>query len=39
MIGFSEAPELLGAGFTVTLAVILAVVVWKLFSVGYGLRE
>ena len=39
MIGFSEAPELLGAGFTVSLAVILAVVVWKLFSVGYGLRE
>jgi len=39
MIGFTEAPELLGAGLTVGLAIVLAVVVWRLFSAGYGLRE
>ena len=39
MIGFEEAPGLLGAGLSVTLFVILAVAVWRLFSVGYGLRE
>jgi ABC-2 type transport system permease protein len=39
MIGFTEAPELLGAGITVALAAILGAVVWRLFSMGYGLRE
>jgi ABC-2 type transport system permease protein len=39
MIGFEEAPELLGAGLSVTLLVVLAIGVWRLFSVGYGLRE
>ncbi|HEY1638961.1 MAG TPA: ABC transporter permease [Rhizomicrobium sp.] len=39
MIGFTEAPELLGAGITVALAIFLGAVVWRLFSVGYGLRE
>jgi ABC-2 type transport system permease protein len=39
MIGFTEAPELLGAGLTVLMGAILAVIVWKLFAVGYGLRE
>lgn len=39
MIGFNEAPELLGASLSVLLVVVLAVGVWRLFSVGYGLRE
>jgi ABC-2 type transport system permease protein len=39
MIGFGEAPELLGAGLSLTLFAVLAVAVWRLFSVGYGLRE
>ncbi len=39
MIGFNEAPELLGAGLSIAMFAILAVVVWRLFSVGYGLRE
>jgi ABC-2 type transport system permease protein len=39
MIGFNEAPEPLGAVLSLTLLVILAVWVWRLFSVGYGLRE
>jgi ABC-2 type transport system permease protein len=39
MIGFSEAPPGLGIGITLALAVILAVSVWRLFSIGYGLRE
>lgn len=39
MIGFNEAPELLGASLSVGMFVILAVVVWRLFRVGYGLRE
>jgi ABC-2 type transport system permease protein len=39
MIGFSEAPEGLGAALTLGLAAVLAVTVWRLFSIGYGLRE
>jgi ABC-2 type transport system permease protein len=39
MIGFSEASESLGAAFSLVLCAILAVTVWRLYSVGYGLRE
>lgn len=39
MIGFTEAPAYLGIGFTVALAAVLAVGVWRLFSIGYGLRS
>ncbi|MBV9571659.1 MAG: ABC transporter permease [Alphaproteobacteria bacterium] len=39
MIGFTETPELLAAGLTLGLMVVLLAVVWKLFSIGYGLRE
>jgi len=39
MIGFSETPEGVGAAVTLGLAAILMVVVWRLFSIGYGLRE
>ena len=39
MIGFTEAPEGLGAAVTMTLACVLGVVVWRLYKVGYGLRE
>ena len=39
MIGFIEAPEMLGAGLSLTLLALLALAVWRLFSVGYGLRE
>ena len=39
MIGFTEAPELLGAGLTILMAGILGLVVWRLFAIGYGLRE
>ena len=39
MIGFSEAPEGLGAALTLLMVAILGVIVWRLFSIGYGLRE
>jgi len=39
MIGFEEAPEMLGAGLSLAMFALLAVGVWRLFSVGYGLRE
>lgn len=39
MIGFSEAPLGLGVGITLALAAIMSVFVWRLFSIGYGLRE
>lgn len=39
MIGFTEASQLLGAGVTLSLAVIMSVIVWRLYAVGYGLRE
>jgi ABC-2 type transport system permease protein len=39
MIGVTEAPLWLGAGITIGIAILLALIVWRLFSVGYGLRE
>jgi ABC-2 type transport system permease protein len=39
MIGFNEAWEFLGAGLSLSLAAVLGVVVWRLYSTGYGLRE
>jgi ABC-2 type transport system permease protein len=39
MIGYSEGNEWLGVGVTLALMVVLAVTVWRLFSIGYGLRE
>jgi ABC-2 type transport system permease protein len=39
MIGFSEAPEGLGVGVALCLAAVMSIVVWRLYSVGYGLRE
>lgn len=39
MIGFGEGPEPFGALFTIALAAILGGIVWRLYSVGYGLRE
>ena len=39
MIGFTEAPEWLGATLTLGFMVALAILVWRLFSAGYGLRE
>jgi len=39
MIGFTETAEFLGAGLSVAMCGTLAVVVWRLFSKGYGLRE
>ncbi|MBU6299785.1 MAG: ABC transporter permease, partial [Alphaproteobacteria bacterium] len=39
MIGFSEGSEAFGAVFTVALCAILGAWVWRLFSIGWGLRE
>ena len=39
MIGFHEGPPLLGIGLTLTLLVALALIVWRLFATGWGLRE
>jgi ABC-2 type transport system permease protein len=39
MIGFSEGYELGGAVFTVGLAAALGAVVWRLYAIGWGLRE
>jgi ABC-2 type transport system permease protein len=39
MIGFSEAPEGLGVAVALSLAVVMSVVVWRLYAIGYGLRE
>ena len=39
MIGFSEASEAFGMGFSLVLCSIVGVVVWRLFAIGYGLRE
>jgi ABC-2 type transport system permease protein len=39
MIGFSEANEWIGVGVALGLSAVLAVSVWRLFSIGYGLRS
>ena len=39
MIGFTEASETLGVGIALGLAALMSVVVWRLYAVGYGLRE
>ncbi|MBN9532693.1 MAG: ABC transporter permease [Alphaproteobacteria bacterium] len=39
MIGFTEAPELLGIGVTIGLGAVMFVIVWRLYAIGYGLRE
>jgi ABC-2 type transport system permease protein len=39
MIGFSEGPAAFGAAFTVALAALLGLIVWRLYAVGWGLRE
>jgi ABC-2 type transport system permease protein len=39
MLDFNEAPELLGALLSLAMLAILSIGVWRLFSVGYGLRE
>ena len=39
MIGFSEAPLALGVGITIALSAIMFAVVWRLYAIGYGLRE
>jgi len=39
MIGFSEASLGLGVAVTLGLAVAMCAIVWRLYSIGYGLRE
>ena len=39
MIGFSEASEMLGVAVALGLAAVMSVIVWRLYSIGYGLRE
>jgi ABC-2 type transport system permease protein len=39
MIGFSEAPEGLGIAVALSLAVVMSLLVWRLYATGYGLRE
>ncbi|HEY3778422.1 MAG TPA: ABC transporter permease [Rhizomicrobium sp.] len=39
MIGFTEAPESLGIAVALGLAVLMSALVWRLYAVGYGLRE
>jgi ABC-2 type transport system permease protein len=39
MIGFSEGLPTFGAIFTVVLAAVLGAIVWRLYAIGWGLRE
>ena len=39
MIGFSDGPLALGAVLTVALAAVLGAIVWRLYAIGWGLRE
>ncbi len=39
MIGFSEGSETFGVAFTLVLCAVLGATVWRLYSIGWGLRE
>ena len=39
MIGFSEGSEAFGIAFSLVLCSVVGVIVWRLFAIGYGLRE
>lgn len=39
MIGFTESTAGLGVAVTLVLMSALAIIVWRLYAVGYGLRE
>jgi ABC-2 type transport system permease protein len=39
MIGFDEAPPGVGVAVALGLIAVLGVWTWRLFSIGYGLRE
>ena len=39
MIGFSDGPLAMGAILTVALAAVLGAIVWRLYAIGWGLRE
>jgi ABC-2 type transport system permease protein len=39
MIGFDEAPPYLGVSVALGLIAVLGLVTWRLFKIGYGLRE
>ena len=39
MLGFSEAPALIGVTLTLGLAALFGGIVWRLYAIGWGLRE
>lgn len=39
MLGFSEAPAVIGVTLTLALAAVLGTIVWRLYAIGWGLRE
>jgi len=39
MIGYTDANEFIGIGIAVALAVGMSLTVWRLYAIGYGLRE
>jgi ABC-2 type transport system permease protein len=39
MIGYTDASQPLGIGIAAALAVVMSLVVWRLYAIGYGLRE
>jgi ABC-2 type transport system permease protein len=39
MIGYSDGAETIGIGVTLVLASVMATIVWRLYAIGWGLRE
>jgi len=39
MIGYTDANAFIGIGVAVALAVAMSLTVWRLYAIGYGLRE
>jgi ABC-2 type transport system permease protein len=39
MIGFSDNAETVGIAVVVALASIMSLIVWRLYAIGWGLRE
>jgi ABC-2 type transport system permease protein len=39
MIGFHEGPGWVGLALTFVMIVMMSLSVWRLYAIGYGLRE
>jgi ABC-2 type transport system permease protein len=39
MIGYSDSAEKIGIAVVLVLATVMSLIVWRLYAIGWGLRE